>query len=232
MVMKLLLLAFAAAVVWSSALVSAQPNFQFYKLSLQWPNSICLQAQCITPVPNLFTIHGLWPTFGNDAPVLPYHPHNNRCFNNPRSPAQAMAAVAPIVAGLNAKWPTLQMPGHNPTFWQIEWRRHGMCSDYGANPLNYFTVALNLANNNAYDPFTAMGVQPSNTPHRVGTLLANVRAHLGVDPQIACWWIGNQRYLAEFRLCFARATPPVQLQNCPNTLDRACTNPNQYVLIP
>ncbi|KAK8517058.1 hypothetical protein V6N12_032258 [Hibiscus sabdariffa] len=77
-----------------------------------------------------------------------------------------------------------------------------------------------------------MGVQPSNTPQLIDTLLATARAYLGVDPEISCRSVGGRRYLTEFRLCFERATPPIQLRNCPNPLVGACVNPQLYVLIP
>ncbi|GMJ14375.1 RIBONUCLEASE 1, ribonuclease 1 [Hibiscus trionum] len=227
MVMKQLLLAFAAAVL-SSSVVSAQgPYFDFYKLSLQWPASVCLQANCITPVPRIFTIHGLWSTVKNDTRVYPYHPQNNNCYPGPKSAADAMTAVAPIVPALNAKWPTLlrsNRPNPNAVFWQIEWDHHGMCSDYGDDPLNYFTVTLNLANNNTYDPFRVMGVQPSNTPHPIDTLLENAKRNVGFYSQISCRKIGQQLYLKEIRYCFKRGMPPTQLQNCPNEMDNVCTS--------
>ncbi|KAK8612219.1 hypothetical protein V6N13_092338 [Hibiscus sabdariffa] len=168
MVMQQWLLAFAVAVLWSSE-VSAQANFQFYKLSLIWPDSYCMTLQphqnCFNPIPRFFTIHGLWPTFQNDTPVPRYDLYTNRCFNNPRTQGQAMGALsAATVQALNAKWPTLLMPGYNPGFWQYEWRQHGMCSDYGAAPSNYFTIALNLANNNSHDPLTGCGYPISPGP--------------------------------------------------------------------
>lgn len=46
--------------------ISTQCQYEFMKLALQWPSTTCSTPKygtvpCITPIPNVFTIHGLWP---------------------------------------------------------------------------------------------------------------------------------------------------------------------------
>ena len=79
---------FLAAVVLASLLVSGTSGFDFYKFSLIWPPSACNTGkECKSPIPSIFTIHGLWPQFANDTEVSPYDPITNKCTNiTPTSP--------------------------------------------------------------------------------------------------------------------------------------------------
>ncbi|GMJ14344.1 RIBONUCLEASE 1, ribonuclease 1 [Hibiscus trionum] len=176
MVMKLLL-AFSA-VVLASLIVSTQgSDFEFYKLSLIWPSSVCISApqNCKSPIPNFFTIHGLWPTLKNGTAVPPYDPVKNKCNVNPMNPNQIVAKLAPIRGRLEPKWPNLINGKSDDIYWETEWSHHGMCSDYPQDPLTYFTTTLDLAENSKYDPLKVLGVPPSNTPHDIDTLLENVK---------------------------------------------------------
>ncbi|KAG8490299.1 hypothetical protein CXB51_015475 [Gossypium anomalum] len=148
------LLAFAAVVMLASLVVSVNGSkFAFYKLSLIWPNSVCKITTCKPPIPSYFTIHGLWPTFGNDIPVPPYNPASNKCSPNPTSPDDIVGELAPIKDKLDKKWPNLWVRKTNVDFWKIKWQHHGMCSDYPRDPLDYFKDTLNLALSKRFDPF-------------------------------------------------------------------------------
>ncbi|GMJ14374.1 hypothetical protein HRI_005106600 [Hibiscus trionum] len=224
------ILAFAAAVV-ASLVVSAQGSeFEFYKLSLIWPSSVCFSTpqNCISPIPRIFTIHGLWPTLKNGTALPPYDPVDNNCNLSPVAPGDIVAKLTSIRARLQTKWPNLikgNRPNPDELFWQIEWSHHGMCSDYPQDPLPYFTSALNLAESDKYDPLKVLGVAPSSTPHPIDTLLENVKKNVGFYPQISCSRPikgSNQLYLREVRLCFKRAMPPSALQNCPDDMDDVC----------
>ncbi|KAG7944346.1 hypothetical protein I3843_15G095700 [Carya illinoinensis] len=51
------------------AAIFAKAEFSYYKLALQWPNSICNQGnQCVK---NTFSIHGLWPFWADHSIVQP-----------------------------------------------------------------------------------------------------------------------------------------------------------------
>ncbi|KAE8714788.1 hypothetical protein F3Y22_tig00110187pilonHSYRG00040 [Hibiscus syriacus] len=220
------ILAFAAAVV-ASLVVSAQgADFAFYKLSLRWPTTLCIAAPqtCKSPIPDTFTIHGLWPTFKDDKNVPPYNPLTNKCNPNPMPATNIVAELQPIRGRLEKKWPDLIKGYRNEDLWEIQWLHHGMCSDYPRDPLIYYTSALILAENSKYDPLKVLGVQPSQTPYDIDTLLDNVKRTVGFYPQISCSMPikGKQLYLKEIRFCFKRAMPPYQLQNCPDDMDNLC----------
>ncbi|KAK8675014.1 hypothetical protein V6N13_033087 [Hibiscus sabdariffa] len=120
-----LLLAFSAAVLWSSVVSAQSPDFAYYNLSLIWPASFCTPAtkDCISPIPKIFTISGVWPTLKNGTALPPYDPVDNVCNDSPAAP--------------------------------VAWATQGMCCDYPRDPSTYFATALNLAENSTYDPLKA-----------------------------------------------------------------------------
>ncbi|KAE8714787.1 hypothetical protein F3Y22_tig00110187pilonHSYRG00039 [Hibiscus syriacus] len=97
MVMKQLL-AFAAAVLASSVVSSQGSEFAFYKLSLKWPSSVCISApqNSISPIPKIFTIHGLWLALKNDTSIPPYDPIDNNCNPSPVAPCDIVGKLTPI----------------------------------------------------------------------------------------------------------------------------------------
>ncbi|KAK8517056.1 hypothetical protein V6N13_092334 [Hibiscus sabdariffa] len=126
---------------------------------------------------------------------------------------------------METKWPNLINGYSNEGFWELEWMNHGMCSDYPQHPLIYFNITLNLAENHHYDPLSVLGVPPSNTnEYEIDTLLENVKRNVGFYPQISCNrpLKGGKLYLQEVRFCFTRATPPTELQDCPDKMDNVC----------
>ncbi|KAL4367543.1 hypothetical protein GQ457_05G032950 [Hibiscus cannabinus] len=239
------LLACAAAVLGSLVLSAQGSEFEFYKLSLIWPSSVCISApqNCISPIPKIFTIHGLWPTLKDGTSLPPYDPVDNSCNPSPLAPGVAVGKLASIRGRLDTRWQNL-IKGTDPPsqrnelFWETEWSAHGMCSDYPQDPLAYFTSTLNLAENSKYDPLKVLGVAPSNTPYPIDTLLENVKRNVGFYPQIACKMPikgSKQLYLRELRFCFKRAMPPSQLQNCPDDMDDVCRSvapPDRNLMFP
>ncbi|KAK8575083.1 hypothetical protein V6N13_033694 [Hibiscus sabdariffa] len=100
-----------------------------------------------------------------------------------------------------------------------------MCSDYFQDPLGYFNETLKLAMSSMYDPLPVLGVEPSNTPYPIDTLLENVKKKVGSYPQISCSLLikgSKQLYLKEIRFCFKRRNPVSTLQNCPDDIDNVC----------
>ncbi|KAK8517142.1 hypothetical protein V6N13_092427 [Hibiscus sabdariffa] len=221
------LLAFAAAVLASFVVLARGSDFEFYKLSLIWPSSVCISApqNCKSPIPKFFTIHGLWPTLKNGTAVPPYDQVTNKCNVNPLKPNEIVDKLTSIRGRLETKWPNLIKDKSDELYWETEWSHHGMCSDYPQDPLTYFTSTLNLAEDSKYDPLKVLGVPPSNTPHDIDTLLENVKKNVGYYPQISCSMPikgTKQLYLKEIRFCFKRAMPPSALQDCPDDMDDMC----------
>ncbi|GMI85953.1 ribonuclease 3 [Hibiscus trionum] len=221
------LLAFAAAVVLSLVVSgSAQvSDFPMYKLSLMWPSSVCIpRSRCKSPIPAVFTIHGLWPSFRDGRGVPPYNPISNKCSVNPTSSANILAPLQPIMADLRRMWPNLYVGQNDEDFWKHEWSNHGMCSDYYQNPLGYFNETLRLAKLSRYNALQVLGVPPSNIPHQIDTLIENVRRNVGFFPEISCSKPqgSDYLYLKEIRFCLKRGTPVSVLQSCPDQMDAGC----------
>ncbi|XWS65519.1 hypothetical protein CRYUN_Cryun05aG0120100 [Craigia yunnanensis] len=143
----------AAVLATVNLVVSGQGNFAFYKLSLQWPPSVCNDPRFYcggSTILSSFTIHGLWPQFDDDTPVKPYDPRKNRCTDViPTNPDDILDSLQSIQEYyLTRLWPNLRNPqslSTNQEFWKYEWKQHGMCSDYPNNPYKYFAAAITLA---------------------------------------------------------------------------------------
>ncbi|EOY19897.1 hypothetical protein QUC31_005907 [Theobroma cacao] len=229
-----------AVAVLATLLVSATSEFDFYKLSLMWPPSVCnVGKECIPDIPKMFTIHGLWPQYGDDRPVPPYNKDPSCADITPVSSADAMSQLRFIEGELTKYWPnlfTIDGKRDDQFFWRHEWESHGMCSNYPHDPFGYFYKAFSLTTQ--YNPLEVMGIQPGDELHKVGTILETVRQNLGAYPQIACntlpgtadrWKI---RQLWEIRFCFNRAELLSVLRDCPNKLAGTCSEETDLIRFP
>ncbi|TYG51095.1 hypothetical protein ES288_D10G229300v1 [Gossypium darwinii] len=121
----------------------------FYKYSLQWPPSACMQPppgkKCEVRHEARFTIHGYWPQYNKDTPVPPYC-DDLRCTNTKPTSANDVVKIlkdSPLKKELMKDWPNLyarqiKKEEDNLEFWKYEWRKHGMCSDDANKPSKYF----------------------------------------------------------------------------------------------
>ncbi|KAE8674660.1 hypothetical protein F3Y22_tig00111741pilonHSYRG00100 [Hibiscus syriacus] len=103
---------------------------------------------CGTPIPTVLTIHGIWPQDANDVPIPPYNGATNPCYSKAPITDRLVletTAFTPIESNLISLWPDLKNPTQPGTgFWESEWLKHGTCSDYPNNPLDYFKSALTI----------------------------------------------------------------------------------------
>ncbi|KAB2010102.1 hypothetical protein ES319_D10G213300v1 [Gossypium barbadense] len=130
----------------------------FYKYSLQWPPSACMQPppgkKCEVRHEARFTIHGYWPQYNKDTPVPPYC-DDLRCTNTKPTSANDVVGIlekSPLKKDLMKDWPNLyarqiRKEEDNLEFWKYEWRKHGMCSDDANKPSEYFRNSLTLLPN-------------------------------------------------------------------------------------
>ncbi|XWS65518.1 hypothetical protein CRYUN_Cryun05aG0120000 [Craigia yunnanensis] len=223
-----------AAAVLATLLVSGASDFAFYKLSLIWPTSACnIGIECRSDIPSIFTIHGLWPQFANDIAVPPYNKDTNKCTNvTPTSPDDILVQLQPIEDKLKLNWPNLRNQDDSQ-FWKVEWKNHGMCSDYPDQPRDFFNAGLTLATR--YNPLQVMGIKPGDESlYEVKTILEAVKKNVGAYPQIACNILPEVKTLQlwEIRFCFDRATPPSVLRDCPNKLAGTCTQETDEIRFP
>ncbi|XP_039033107.1 ribonuclease 1-like [Hibiscus syriacus] len=178
---------------------------------------------CGTPIPTVLTIHGIWPQDANDVPIPPYNAATNPCYSQaPITDPLVLETTAftPIESNLISLWPDLKNPTKPGTgFWETEWLKHGTCSDYPNNPLDYFKSALTLRQG-LTNPAT--GLTPGNR-YMVQDVIKIIQSHTKASPEIAC----NRNktgglQLWEIRLCYARPTLSSQMitkiQNCPHRL--------------
>ncbi|XP_017984389.1 PREDICTED: ribonuclease MC [Theobroma cacao] len=223
----------AAVLATLSLLVSGQTDYPdfFYKLSLQWPPSVCAPSQCPSRIPRTFTIHGLWPQSVEDDKPIP--PNNKKKCTDviPTAPDQILDALQPIPGKLNDLWPSLLKQKTNEEFWRHEWEKHGMCSDYPDKPRDYFTIALDLTTR--YNPLEVMEIQPGDEPRKVEKILESVKRNVGAYPQIQCNG-GDKKglQLKEIRFCFVRAKPPSVFRDCPNKLAGECKQLTDRIRLP
>ncbi|XP_017984392.1 PREDICTED: ribonuclease 1 [Theobroma cacao] len=229
-----------AVAVLATLLVSVMSEFDFYKLSLQWPPSVCNTGKrCIPDIPNKFTIHGLWPQYDIDTPVPPYNEDPSCISITPKSSEEAMEQLRFIQGELTEYWPNLLTKNderNDQDFWRREWEKHGMCSNYPHDPFGYFQGTVSLTAE--YNPLKVIGIQPGDERHKVGTILEAVKQNLGAYPQIACNTRPRNRdprqipQLWEIRFCFNRADPPSVLRDCPNKLAGACSKETDLIRFP
>lgn len=116
-------------------------EFDYFTFSLQWPVTFCRlhKARCnISSVPDIWTIHGLWPSNYKGANPR----HCSSVFNASQIPQNA-------IEDLNQKWPNLNLSSTNEQFWSTQWKVHGSCAESVPGVQNisqYFTKAVELAN--------------------------------------------------------------------------------------
>ncbi|XP_039033827.1 ribonuclease 1-like [Hibiscus syriacus] len=175
---------------------------------------------CPNPLPspynNMFTIHGLWPQDANDDEIDPYSSNPNCAGGVIPTPPQDLPTYlesTPIYPLLDVQWPDLNNPNNNASnyiFWEDEWSKHGQCSDYPANPYNYFDSAVRLRHTLTPD----FGFK-SGQRWKLDQIISKISDQIKYMPEIACNKnpkTGNLQ-LWEIRLCFKR---PKDMQNCPN----------------
>ncbi|KAL8044033.1 hypothetical protein ABFS82_08G021200 [Erythranthe guttata] len=101
-----------------------------------WPNAFCSnkRVHCKTPVPQNFTVHGLWPT-DKTGKTLVY-------CNKSGSISSALSKYEKQLA--NA-WPSLRRDLANRELWQYQWEKHGTCVLPKMTVLQYLQVIITQA---------------------------------------------------------------------------------------
>nr|XP_027118617.1 ribonuclease 2-like [Coffea arabica] len=126
-----------------------QREFDYFKLALQWPGTICqgnhrccASNGCCQGSNSLseFTIHGLWPDYNDGSWPA--------CCNGPRYDSKEISTLTDV---LKKYWPSLSCSksstchGGKGTFWAHEWEKHGTCcSPVIRDEYSYFLTAINV----------------------------------------------------------------------------------------
>ncbi|XP_058215723.1 intracellular ribonuclease LX-like [Rhododendron vialii] len=157
-------------------------SFDLYFLSLTWPISFCNVRieSCKRPVPQDFTIHGLWPGFWN-----------GKTHENCQSPIVFdKKLVASLRRDLEGYWPDLLKPKYEKTdshfeFWDKQRVKHGSCS--AMQPKMYFDAAIRLRKaSNLLKVLRSSGIVPGTklyTPEEIKIAIEN---GWGVTPLVKC----------------------------------------------
>lgn len=140
-------------------------EFSHYVLALQWPISICRQANgrlCKTPIPRRFILKGLWPTRRNGESL-----------------------VYCISRDLISKSLT-DYGDANVNLWAREWTKHGTCS--GLTQAEYFQTAVDLHQKvDVQKKLASLGYRPSPTArYDPSTIVSDFKKEYGIGIKIAC----------------------------------------------
>ncbi|KAI5679857.1 hypothetical protein M9H77_01084 [Catharanthus roseus] len=190
---------------------SEQREFDYFKLALQWPGTICRgRHRCCSSnaccrnsnALNEFTIHGLWPDY-NDG-TWP------ACCNGPRFDAKE---IFPLHDALEKYWPSLSCGkpstchGGRGTFWAHEWEKHGTCSSSVVRDEHgYFLTALNVYfKYNVTQVLNEAGYVPSNSEkYPLGGIISAIQNAFHATPELEC----KGGAVEELRLCFYKDFTP------------------------
>ncbi|KAK9669849.1 hypothetical protein RND81_13G158900 [Saponaria officinalis] len=175
------------------------------KLAFQWPVTLCAAKPCKelkgkVPPPELFRLHGLWPTNSDWTISLSGCPGVNFTAN----------PIDDIRPALRQYWPSYLEPENG--FWRHEWESHGMCSNLP--PRQFFEKGLQLArlHSKALLPALAKSkikLGTSSTPLGIRDAILQ---GMGVSCQLKCFEDAGKQYgLQEIYLCL---DPNFDLHNC------------------
>ncbi|KAK8556440.1 hypothetical protein V6N13_064472 [Hibiscus sabdariffa] len=196
---------------------------------------VCASSiQCKVSIPTDFTIHGLWPQDGQNRGVPPY-PSSSQCTTLIVVPKQNLGAELQTLEGpLTQVWPDLKNTGDinlHRQFWGHEWENHGMCSDYGDNPIVYFRAAIDLRNY----VVSVLKFKSRGVASKAIDISTKVQAQVGKIPEIHCVrsrTTPKKDLLGEVRLCYRKGDPtPQGIQDCARHYSGTCTTGQKYIEI-
>ncbi|KAL6549271.1 Ribonuclease 2 [Orobanche hederae] len=190
---------------------SKQREFDYFKLSLQWPGTYCRRTRrCCSSNgccrgsngPAGFTIHGLWPDYNDGSwPAC----CAGEKFN--------IKELSTLLGTLDDYWPSLSCGstsnchGGKGLFWEHEWEKHGTCSSsVTGDEYNYFLTALNVYSKyNVTEILREAGYGASNTEkYPLGGIISAIQNAFEATPELEC----SGDALQELHLCFYKDLKP------------------------
>lgn len=208
-----LLAAAACALGVRSASVSANNNFDYFMLVLQWPITQCEDTFNCQASQNFFTLHGLWPERNDGS-------YPSTCTSDKFNPN----SVQSILSDLQTYWPSLNGP--DDTFWAHEYEKHGTCAaSVLPTQLTFFNTTLALRAR--YDIVAALakaGIAPSNSQgFSINTYLNAIATAYGASGVVDCDSKGN---IAGHTLCIGKN---LKIQTCPSNQKNTCSANTLYL---
>ncbi|KAK8654654.1 hypothetical protein V6N13_107261 [Hibiscus sabdariffa] len=123
---------------------------------------------------------------------------------------------------LNGAWPNLKGAIWNKGFWLDEWAKHGLCSDYGDKPVDYFNTAIKLRKN------VVSVLKLVRKAYTVDGIANTVYTQLQGRPEIHCATkrasasASAQKLLGELRFCYKKGH--LTIQNCTRLYSGHCNS--------
>lgn len=186
------------------------PQHDYFKLVLQWPNSYCLTSRqpCRKQVPQYFTIDGLWPELFTGK--------------EPQSCSSPQVLTNAIIVNLKYDllkyWPDLSTYNFEDSrqLWKDQWDLHGSCASDILLPEDYFPTALNLRrSHNMYDILTISDIRADGRSYPAEDILHAISKVTKFMVNIVCKKdrMGNV-YLLQIHLCIdSNATEFIDCQD-------------------
>ncbi|XP_022143545.1 ribonuclease 2 isoform X2 [Momordica charantia] len=214
-----------------------QREFDYFKLALQWPGTMCrgIRHCCSSNgccdgcgAVGVFTIHGLWPDYNDGS-------WPSCCTGKNFDEKEIRTLNFP----LKKYWPTFSCSspstchGTKGSFWAHEWEKHGTCS----NPVvrdeyDYFLTTLNLYfKYNVSKVLNEAGYVGSNTEkYPLGGIISAIENAFHATPSLVC----SKDAVKELHLCFYKDFKPRDcvLTDSQNSIVSAKKSCPKYVSLP
>uniref|UniRef100_M1CHR0 RNase Phy3 n=2 Tax=Solanum tuberosum TaxID=4113 RepID=M1CHR0_SOLTU len=213
-------------------------QYQIMQYVLQWSPSFCQISNCENGVSQKFSIHGLWPAYGNG------HSIHCKCSNITEENEKVKGVMK---SNSNLKnlfriiWPNLKDSGPSYDWlWKHEWENHGCCIGPSLTTTQYFEAAEKIHQNffvlngisiNLTNYLVQGGVQPSNSVLYSGAKIRGALSRLAgnnIDIYLSCYRKNNNILFKEVHFCFD--TKITRFISCPLLQNGLLCNSN--VILP
>lgn len=147
-------------------------SYQLFVLAEQWPITYCKPpAICKTPIPQSFTIYGLWPW--NWRPPYPSY-------------CSGKQTVDPLQLELDYAWPNFNLGNDNFDLWQTQWNKHETCSKIFSQ-VEYFNQTIKMHRRiNLEEIIMSGGIVPNQTVFYNTDDIINNIWNAVAKPQLMC----------------------------------------------
>ena len=216
-----------------AALSMADNSYDYLKLAIQWPPGACSGGRCISPVPEQWTVHGLWPQRASGG-----WPED--CYRPGVCPLQGLQVlddriVPSLKSEMETHWPSLFLDRKtNEKFWEHEYCNHGTCCDEVIlipEPDIYFSQTLQL-HADITDILETADITPrvSDGPYRFEEVEGALKV---TTADFQCRKSkGGRQLLSALRVCLDKTS--FALINCPDNGSKSssCDKTKDFYLTP
>ncbi|GAB4849885.1 hypothetical protein Ancab_004684, partial [Ancistrocladus abbreviatus] len=194
-----------------------------YILALTWPWGFCNTSSCsANPVPDRFTIHGLWPV-GPPSPGQKATTAKNSLHHCKTGQPLDKRITGSLSGLLEYYWPnvTTMRPADAEKFWEHEYMKHGSCCVPPLTQKEYFERPIELLQRyDILEQLLVNGNVKAGTPTKVSTIMKSFSGRQPSDikePIVKCRQSSKTTtkwYLTELYLCLDSSAQ--QFVNCSN----------------